>query len=109
MIYNSQISQLLFPHLAATHFHNILVYLVCNVKVHVVILLHLLLLLSQSIFKLRLEKNTILSDFIAILSFEDMGLPPFQALGNSEVQMQAKIFESDVFEIQDVCQRNSDR
>ena len=26
-----------------------------------------------------------------------MGLPPFQALGNSEVQMQVKIFESDVF------------
>ena len=26
-----------------------------------------------------------------------MGLPPFQTLGNSEVQMQAKIFESDVF------------
>ena len=26
-----------------------------------------------------------------------MGLPAFQALGNSEVQMQAKIFESDFF------------
>ena len=48
-------------------------------------------------FSVTVGKNSFLSDFIAILSFENMGLPPFKALGNSEVQMQAKIFESDFF------------
>ena len=66
MIYNKQIFQLPFPHVVTTHFHNTLLLLVWNENE--VILLHFLLLLFLSIFKLWQGENTFLNDFIEILS-----------------------------------------